>query len=145
MNNIISNITSAWKTVMYYSQRKFSVWRLKARKRIDNSINHSIYLWKRLRFWTPTCNRQWRIEATRSVSPPSQLTRLLSNRTRCRPWCSHLYKQKQTHPGVTICLNITGEIQCCWSSNWAVIREEKKKCLKLFPSTRRCFESQVRK
>lgn len=102
-------------------------------KALHITAEHGIYLWKRLRSWRPACNQQWRTEATRSASPPSRPTRLPSSRTRCRLWCSHLHKKKtrthtQTHQGVTICLTIAGDqdMQCCWSSNWAVIWEEKK-------------------
>lgn len=103
-------------------------------KALHITAEHGIYLWKRLRSWRPACNQQWRTEATRSASPPSRPTRLPSSRTRCRLWCSHLHKKKtrthtHTHQGVTICLTIAGDqdMQCCWSSNWAVIWEKKKK------------------
>lgn len=67
------------------------------------------HLWKTLHFATPACSRRWRTEATRFLSPPSRPTRLLSSRTQCRLWCSHLHRKKKTCQGVTICRTVAGD------------------------------------
>lgn len=104
------------------------------------------HLWKTRRFVTPACSRRWRTEATRSSSPPSRPTRLLSSRTRCHLWCSHLHrkrKKRKTRQGVTICQTIAGEPRSAASllrptglsvgKNLPKIYRKKKTCLKLFP------------
>lgn len=104
------------------------------------------HLWKTRHSATPACSRRWRTEATRSLSPPSRPFRLLSSRTRCRLWCSHLHrkKKKKTRQGVTICRTVAGDprtvVLLLHLTGCQLGRApkkytggKKKICLKLFP------------
>lgn len=97
----------------------------------------TVYLWKRLRSWTPACNRQWRTEAARSSSPPSPPNRLPSSRTQCRRWCSHLHKKKHTHTHAPRCNHLSNHHWRARYAVWLIIqlgchlgRRKKITCLK---------------